>query len=42
MASIFDDDYFITEIGVAHIFPDARRASDEGLMAYGGNLETIL
>ncbi len=39
MASIFDDDYFITEIGVAHIFPDARRASDEGLMAYGGDLD---
>jgi len=39
LASIFDDDYFITEIGVAHIFPDARRASDEGLMAYGGDLD---
>ena len=38
MSSIYDDDYFITEIGMPHIFPDAREASDEGLLAYGGDL----
>ncbi len=38
MPSIYDNDYFIAEIGIAHIFPDARRASDEGLLAYGGDL----
>ena len=38
MASMFDDDYFITEIGMPHIFPDPREASDEGLLAYGGDL----
>jgi leucyl/phenylalanyl-tRNA--protein transferase len=38
LSSIYDDDYFITEIGKAHIFPDAREASDEGLLAYGGDL----
>ncbi len=38
MSSIYDNDYFITEIGMPHIFPDARVASDEGLLAYGGDL----
>jgi len=38
LPSIYDDDYFITEIGMPHIFPDARDASDEGLLAYGGDL----
>jgi len=38
LSSIFDDDYFITEIGIPHIFPDPREASDEGLLAYGGDL----
>jgi len=38
LASMFDDDYFITEIGMPHIFPDPREASDEGLLAYGGDL----
>jgi leucyl/phenylalanyl-tRNA--protein transferase len=38
LSSIFDDDYFITEIGMPHIFPDPREASDEGLLAYGGDL----
>jgi len=35
---MYDDDYFITEIGMPHIFPDAREGSDEGLLAYGGDL----
>lgn len=38
MSSIYDDDYFITEIGMPHIFPNAREGSDEGLLAYGGDL----
>jgi len=38
LSSIYDDDYFITEIGIPHIFPDARAGSDEGLLAYGGDL----
>ena len=38
MSSIYDNDYFITEIGIPHIFPNAREASDEGLLAYGGDL----
>jgi len=39
LSSIYDDDYFITEIGMPHIFPNPREASDEGLMAYGGDLD---
>ena len=38
MSSIYDDDYYITEIGTPHIFPDARKGSNEGLLAYGGDL----
>jgi leucyl/phenylalanyl-tRNA--protein transferase len=39
MGSMFDDDYFITEISrYSYIFPDPREASDEGLLAYGGDL----
>ena len=38
MSSIYDDDYFITEIGMPYVFPDAREGSDEGLLAYGGDL----
>ena len=38
MSSIYDDDYFITEIGMPHIFPNPREGSDEGLLAYGGDL----
>jgi len=38
LPSIYDDDYYITEIGNAHIFPNAREGSDEGLLAYGGDL----
>jgi len=38
LSSIYDDDYFITEIGMPHIFPNAREGSDEGLLAYGGDL----
>ena len=39
MGSMFDDDYFITEISkYSYIFPNPRFASDEGLLAYGGDL----
>ncbi len=38
MSSIYDDNYFITEIGMPHIFPNPREGSDEGLLAYGGDL----
>jgi len=39
MASMFDEDYFITPLSeYSYIFPDASMASDEGLLAYGGDL----
>jgi leucyl/phenylalanyl-tRNA--protein transferase len=39
LSSIYDDDYFIAEIGMPHIFPDVKEGSDEGLLAYGGDLD---
>jgi len=38
MASMFDDDYLISPLGMDHIFPNPRNASDEGLLAFGGDL----
>jgi leucyl/phenylalanyl-tRNA--protein transferase len=38
LSSIFDDDYYIPRIGSAHIFPNPRHAGEEGLLAYGGDL----
>jgi len=39
LGSMFDEDhYIITQIGMDHIFPNPRYASDEGLLAYGGDL----
>ena len=38
MSSIYDDDYYIPELKSAHIFPDARVAGKEGLLAFGGDL----
>ncbi len=35
---MYDDDFYIAEIGKAHIFPNPRYATDEGLLAYGGDL----
>ncbi|MBN2823975.1 MAG: leucyl/phenylalanyl-tRNA--protein transferase [Campylobacterales bacterium] len=36
---MFDEDnYIITQIGMDYIFPNPRFASDEGLLAYGGDL----
>ena len=41
MASMFDDDYFITPLSeYSYIFPDPSQASDEGLLAYGGDLSS--
>jgi leucyl/phenylalanyl-tRNA--protein transferase len=34
------DDYIITELGADYIFPNPRHASDEGLLAFGGDLST--
>jgi len=39
LGSIFDEDnYLIEKLGRAYIFPNPRYASDEGLLAYGGDL----
>jgi len=38
LSSIYDDDYYIPELKSAHIFPDARVAGKEGLLAFGGDL----
>ncbi len=39
MSSIFDEDYFIPPLK-ATAFPNPRLASDEGLLAYGGDLSS--
>ncbi len=38
MGSMFDETYLISALGPDHIFPDPRFASDEGLLAFGGDL----
>lgn len=39
MPSMFDEDnYLISQLGMDLIFPNPRNASDEGLLAYGGDL----
>ena len=39
MGLIFDeDDYIIAPLGDSYIFPNPQEASDEGLLAYGGDL----
>ena len=35
---MYDNNFYVTEIRSAHIFPNPRRGSDEGLLAYGGDL----
>ena len=36
---MFDEDnYLIAQLGMDMIFPNPRNASDEGLLAYGGDL----
>lgn len=40
MSSIFDEDCFIPPLSkYSYTFPNPREASDEGLLAYGGDLE---
>ena len=36
--SLTDDEYYLPSLRTAHIFPSARTASEEGLVAYGGDL----
>ena len=39
MSSIYDDDYYLPELRrSSHDFPDPKRAGDEGLLAFGGDL----
>ena len=38
MSSIFDDDYYIPQLRTVHNFPNPREAGEEGLLAYGGDL----
>ncbi len=39
MGSMFDQEYYhIAQLGMDHIFPNPRHASDEGLLAFGGDL----
>jgi len=38
LSSIYDDDYYIPQLRTVHNFPSAREAGDEGLLAYGGDL----
>lgn len=38
MSSIHDDDYVLPQLGPNHSFPSAREASEEGLVAFGGDL----
>jgi len=40
MSSMFEDDYTITQLGADYIFPNPRYASEEGLLAFGGDLST--
>ena len=39
MSSIYDDEYYIPQLrSSSHDFPDPRKAGDEGLLAFGGDL----
>ncbi len=38
MGSMFEDNYSIAPLSRSHIFPNPRYASDEGLLAFGGDL----
>ncbi len=39
MSSIHDEEYYLPQLVQEHIFPEARDASDEGLVAFGGDLD---
>jgi leucyl/phenylalanyl-tRNA--protein transferase len=38
LSSIYDDDFYIPELRSSHIFPNPRDAGEEGLLAFGGDL----
>ncbi|MCD6653414.1 MAG: leucyl/phenylalanyl-tRNA--protein transferase [Sulfurovum sp.] len=38
MASMFEGEYYVPPLGASYVFPNPRLASDEGLLAYGGDL----
>ncbi|CAA6827071.1 MAG: Leucyl/phenylalanyl-tRNA--protein transferase (EC [uncultured Sulfurovum sp.] len=38
MSSIYDDDYYLPQLDKVHTFPSAREAPEEGLVAFGGDL----
>jgi leucyl/phenylalanyl-tRNA--protein transferase len=38
LSSIYDDEYMLPQLRAVHIFPSARKASEEGLLAFGGDL----
>lgn len=38
MSSIYDEDYYIPQLRRVHTFPNPREAGEEGLLAYGGDL----
>ncbi len=41
MGSMFDQEFYhIAQLGMDHIFPSPRYASDEGLLAFGGDLSS--
>ena len=41
MSSIYDNDYFITQLDHKYTFPNPREGSEEGLLAYGGDLNPL-
>ncbi len=38
MSSIYDDEYYIPQLDASYVFPSARETPEEGLVAYGGDL----
>ncbi|CAA6812798.1 MAG: Leucyl/phenylalanyl-tRNA--protein transferase (EC [uncultured Sulfurovum sp.] len=38
MSSIYDDEYYLPKLNKVHVFPSAREAPEEGLVAFGGDL----
>ncbi|CAA6813948.1 MAG: Leucyl/phenylalanyl-tRNA--protein transferase (EC [uncultured Sulfurovum sp.] len=39
MSSIHDDEYYLPKLNKEHLFPSAREAPEEGLVAFGGDLD---
>jgi len=38
LSSIYDDDFVLPQLRTVHLFPPAREATQEGLLAFGGDL----